>query len=325
MTIVGGGSFSQELDIASENLKFFLKKTPCIDKIIIEEGEMLFLKYLREELPQGQRIYSLKDNSNRLMDLSSAELPDFSDFDMQRYPHMAAYSSRSCPFQCSFCAETTYWGKYRKKSAAQVVEEMHYLYNKYGRRLFLMCDSLLNPVIAGLAREFLAEAGIKTTTYWIVGHPGETAEDFQQTLDFITAFKDDIYEAECNPFRYFESGQVDSGKWSRGIERIPLYPGETNELLMNRTLVFKSNPTWEETIERVHRFVLHCDRLGVPNPYTLPAIYEVDEHWKKLHRNAVPSLADLNDKNVDVNESKNVEKIVELQNKLDVDGDFCLE
>ncbi|MCP5108937.1 MAG: radical SAM protein, partial [bacterium] len=30
-----------------------------------------------------------------------------------------------------------------------------------------------------------AMAGIKTTTYWVIGHPGETEEDFQMTLDLV--------------------------------------------------------------------------------------------------------------------------------------------
>ena len=390
-TVVGGGSFSQELEISSENFKNFLKQTPYIDNVVIGEGEILFLKYLQEEFPRGRRVCSLKDISNRVVDLSSAVLPDFSDFDIERYPNMAVYASRSCPFQCSFCAETTYWGEYRKKSAAQVVTEMYHLYLEYGQRLFLMCDSLLNPVAAGLAKEFLdsglslywdgylradkpvcnhentllwrrggfyrarlglesgsekilelmgkritpgqykealsslAEAGIKTTTYWIMGHPGETEEDFRQTLDFIEAFKDDIYEAECNPFRYFESGQVNSGEWTHSGERVPLYPAEMDPLLMNRTWVLKNNPTWEETIERTQRFVRHCRRLGVLNPYTLPAIYEADERWKELHPNAVPSMADLVDENCTFYESRNVNRILELESQLDVEGDFDFE
>lgn len=31
----------------------------------------------------------------------------------------------------------------------------------------------------------LAMAGIKTTTYWVMGHPYETEDDFQQTLNLV--------------------------------------------------------------------------------------------------------------------------------------------
>ena len=60
----------------------------------------------------------------------------------------------------------------------------------------------------------LAKAGIKTTTYWIAGYPGETEEDFQQTLDLIEEMKNDIYEAEANPFWYYLNALVKSDEWA---------------------------------------------------------------------------------------------------------------
>jgi non-ribosomal peptide synthetase component F/acyl carrier protein len=143
-TVMGGGIFSQELDINSGNLKYLLEKTPYrnyIDKIIVGEGEILFLKYLQQELPQSQKVNSLKDINHRILDLTSAATPDFSDLETRHYSHMAAYTSRSCPFQCNFCAETTYWGKYRKKSAKQIVKELQMLAKKYNHRLFSLVSN----------------------------------------------------------------------------------------------------------------------------------------------------------------------------------------
>lgn len=387
-TVMGGGIFSQELDIDSENLKYFLERTPYIDKILIGEGEILFLELLQGRLPESRRVYSLEDIDNRTLDLISTDMPDFSDFDLRQYPNIPAYTSRSCPFQCSFCAETTYWGKYRKKRAKQVVEEMTGLFKKYNRQMFLMCDSLLNPIITDLAAEFinagvslywdgylrvdkhacdmektmlwrrggfyrariglesgspnvlrimgknitptqmknvlsnLAEVGIKTTTYWVIGHPGETREDFNQTLNFIEEMRDDIYEAECNPFRYFETGQVNTAQWAKTNKKIPLYPGTAVDLLMLQTWVLDGEPSREETFQRVEQFVQHCQKLGIPNPYSLRDIHQADERWKKLHKHAVPSLLDLNDGNTYIDENKYFKKAVPGDNKFKEDGDF---
>jgi radical SAM superfamily enzyme YgiQ (UPF0313 family) len=38
----------------------------------------------------------------------------------------------------------------------------------------------------------LAYARIKTTTYWIVGYPGETEEDFLKTLTLIKELQNEI-------------------------------------------------------------------------------------------------------------------------------------
>jgi len=378
-TVMGGPIFSQSLDIGSPNFEYFLERTrDFIDKIIIGEGEVLFLRYLMGELPESQRVYTLKSTDEAALDIRSAAAPDFSDFDTLFYPYLSVYVSRSCPFQCKFCAETVYWGKYRKKSAAQIVEELMKLYEKYRFQLFLMCDSLLNPVITNMSKELiradkvvywdgylrvdkevcnientilwrqggfyrtrlgiesgsqrvldlinkkvnieqiksaisnLAYAGIKTTTYWIIGYPGETEEDFQQTLDLLEEFKDDIYEADCNPFVYFLTGQVNSSQWIQMNKSVPLYPENARDMLMIQAWGLDCYPPREVTYKRLNRFIEHCNALGIHNPYSLHDIYKADEHWKKMHKNAVPNQLEFiqaRDNNIYISESRNIKKI----------------
>ena len=123
-TVMGGGVFADQLAPGSPDWDLFLEKNPFIDKIIIGEGELLFLKLLRNELPGAQKIFTLGDINGEILNISSLEIPDFSGFDLNYYPALAAYTSRSCPFQCNFCSETVRWGKYRKKDAEQVVSEI---------------------------------------------------------------------------------------------------------------------------------------------------------------------------------------------------------
>lgn len=392
-TVMGGGIFSEPLAPGSPNLEFFLEKTrQYIDKIIIGEGEILFLKLMRGGLDNSQRVYSLKDINGEILDLSSAAIPDLSDFDLRHYLYLPAYTSRSCPFQCGFCSEALQWGPYRKKSASQVVEELIKLNNRQNFQLFLMGDSLLNPIIAGLTREFaktgtsiywdgylradkracdtgntlswrragfyrarlglesgsrrilesmgkkisvkqiksavssLAYAGIKTTTYWVIGYPGETEEDFRQTLDLIEELKDDIYEADCNPFAYFLTGQVNSQRWAEKYRPVPLYPGNAKDMLVVQTWIMDCQPTREETFRRVNRFSRHCKNIGVPNPYTLNDIYKADERWQRLHENSVPPLLAFQARDDNgltcIDENKKVKKLVHGLNTQHDDGDW---
>lgn len=381
-TVMGGAVFAQTLAIGTPDFDYFLEKTKeYIDKIIIGEGEQLFLKLLKGELPPNQRVYTRDDIQGTHLDLSLVEIPDYRDMNHGVYPNLAAYTSRSCPHQCSFCTETVYWGKYRKKSAKQVVDEMWKLYQHYHTQLFLLADSLLDPIIDQLAREFihrdkslywdgylrihkkatqidtvlgwrqggfyrarlgvesgsqtilaamgkkiaiqqiktalttLAEAGIKTSTYWIIGYPGETEHDFQQTLELIADLKDDIYEAECNPFGFYITGQVNSVEWKKNRKIVSLYPDTAKEMLMIRTWIMEGEPTREETYRRVTRFAEHCAKLGIANPYSLVDIYKADERWKKLHQNAVPSLLEFKNRTLYIEENKQVKKIMRAQTK----------
>lgn len=158
----------------------------------------------------------------------------------------------------------------------------------------------------------LAAAGIKTTAYWVIGHPGETEEDFLKTLALVEEIKDYIYESECNPFIFGFTGQGGSSMWED--KRKLLYPesGENGMLLKSWTV--DTPPSREETYRRVNRFVRHCDKLGVPNPYTMQEIYLADARWKKLHKNAVPPLVDFlpdkNNKRTYIRENLNVKKTV---------------
>lgn len=391
-TVMGGGVFAGDLAIGSPDFDFFLEKTPYIDKIIVGEGEHLFLKWLHQELPSHQRVYTLQDIGSQVLDLQTAGVPDFSDLSIDYYPSLSTYASRSCPFRCSFCSEVMLWGKYRKKPTKQIIDEFIHLYQTYGIQLFLMCDSLLNPLIIDVSRELadseipiywdgylrvdkvacnagntmkwrqagfyrarlgiesgsqhvlnmmdkkitieqiketlfnLASAGIKTTTYWVIGYPGETESDFLQSLRLIEELKDEIYEIDCNPFTYFLTGQVSSDQWIRQGKYTPLYPENTVDMLMLRSWYLEGKPSREEVFQRLNRFVQHCRQLDIPNPYTLQEIYQADDRWKRLHNNAVPPLVEFmaarGNKANPIDDRKTVQKKVCGRNIYTEDGNW---
>lgn len=387
-TFMGGGIFADQLALNSPPLQVFLEKTAdFIDKIVIGEGEILFLKLLEGELPDNKRVYTSEDIHRETLDLRTADLLDLSDFDLMNYPYNVSYTSRSCPFQCSFCSETIQWGKYRKKPGRQIVDEVNRLSREYGYQLFLLSDSLLNPVMKDLPDEFLksgppiywsgwlrvdkescdpgnalkwrrsgfyharmgiesgsqhvldlmnkritaaeakktianlAAAGIKTTTLWVVGHPGETETDFQQTLDFIEELRYEIYEAECRPFYYYLTGQAGAseGWWSR-LKPMPLYSEDARDMLMLQTWILAGEPSREETYRRVGRFAAHCRKLGIPNPYSLQDIYEADERWQKIHPNAVPPLMEFKNNGRRLDECRHINERLTYISNIEIDN-----
>lgn len=164
----------------------------------------------------------------------------------------------------------------------------------------------------------LANAGIKTTAYIVIGHPEETEEDFQQTLDLMEELKSFIWEAECNPFTYFYSGQA--GGWAN--KRFLLYPESATEMLMYKTWYVDCEPSREVMYERVNRFVQHCNKIGISTPWNLYDVNKSDERWKKLHKNSVPSLLELSDREHSFYEKNQVEKLEYINKSLIDNGNF---
>lgn len=386
-TVMGGGVFSEQLAPGSPNWELFLKKNDCIDTFIIGEGELLFLKYLRGELPKDKNIYTIKDIGNQTLAMVDAPTANFDDFDQDAYLMAANYGSRSCPFQCKFCSETVQWGNFRKKGGKQIAAELKELHRKNGRQLFLLCDSLLNPVATDLAATLmeeeqaiywdgylradkpvtnrettlmwrrggfykaklgiesgsqrvldlmnkkitveqvkeavisLADAGIKTSTCWVIGYPGETEEDFQQTLNLIEELQDHIYEVWGCPFYYYPTGQVDTRAWAD--KRHLLYPETSRDMLWIDTWVADCEPSREEAYRRMNRFVKHCEALGVPNPFTVHELYKADHRWKLLHENAVPSFEEFEDRGSIVDDRHKVKTLKRAPRTQELDGDFA--
>jgi radical SAM superfamily enzyme YgiQ (UPF0313 family) len=388
MTVMGGGVFADQLSPGSPNFDMFMKQADYIDKIIVGEGEVFLTKLLSGQLPADQRVFLFQDFEEGPLALSAIGLPDYSDLHLDRYPYMASFASRSCPFQCSFCSETVQWGKYRKKDPERIAGELLELSNKHQNQLFLMGDSLLNPVVNGLSQALidrgggvywdgyiradkevcnvdntilwrrggyyrarlgmesgsqrvlklmgkkispaqikealssLAHAGIKTTSYWVIGHPGETESDFQQTLDLIAEMKNEIYEAECNPFNFYMAGQVVSDQWVESNRPRMLYPEEAWEYLILQTWILDGEPSRFEMHDRVRRFVDFCRRLGIPNPYSFQDIRVADERWTKLHKNAVPPMMEFKKGEPVDDDPTGVKKLSMVKNTLKDDDEW---
>lgn len=176
-------------------------------------------------------------------------------------------------------------------------------------------DKQITPDEIKASVSALAYAGIKTTTYWVIGHPDETEEDFQKTLDLIEELKDDIFQAECNYFLYHYSNQAKGDNWAQ--YRMPLYPEWANKMLVFKHWTLNYDPVREETFRRVHRFEAHCRKLGIPNPYSYKEHGEADKRWQKLHENAVPAIMDFMKKDKFINENMSIKIPSMTTNKRD--------
>ena len=107
--------------------------SPFVDDIIQGEGEESIERFLR-----GKNAITVK-----VADLDEYPIPNRNLF-MEQYGleglgHMV--SSRGCPFQCIFCAQSVMWGRQvRFRSPDNIMREMRILYRKYGVKDFTFWD-----------------------------------------------------------------------------------------------------------------------------------------------------------------------------------------
>jgi hypothetical protein len=72
----------------------------------------------------------------------------------------------------------------------------------------------------------------------------------------------------------------------------------------------------------VFRFREHCNALGIPNPYSIPEIYQADERWHRLHKNAVPPMLEFKKQGNYIDECRRIKKILPAQELQPDEGDF---
>jgi len=135
---------------------------------------------------------------------------------------------------------------------------------------------------AGISKAIktLANAGIRVTTLWIVGFPGETEEDFQETIDFIREHHRYIYELDVHYYYYYPYGQV----WSRIHRCYPLYSERVRKAIkFQQWEIVNSDPPRAVKFDRLRRINDLATELGIPNLHTLQARYEAEARWQALY------------------------------------------
>lgn len=167
-TVLGGPGPIMGAGADSPDTNRIIEKCPWIDNIVIGEGELLLDALLRNALP-GRKVLSLRDISSLdatiplgkttrqglISDLSTLPTPDYSGLAVNTYSKLSVGVSRGCAYQCSFCYETTYWKRYRKRPIDSALRDIKALQEQHGRNRFFLCDSLANFFADDLAKGLL--------------------------------------------------------------------------------------------------------------------------------------------------------------------------
>ncbi len=156
-TSVGGPGPIMGFVSNKKEIELFMKKNNFIDYFIIGEGENCFLEILNNKnlspsIIDKKTLVNNTSISSHKIKMHDLPTPNFDGYDVDRYLMLSLSSSRGCPFECSFCAETVFWDGFRPNNAKNVLDQMDQLANKYQRSSFYICDSLSNHIIGPLTK-----------------------------------------------------------------------------------------------------------------------------------------------------------------------------
>ncbi|KHO47454.1 MAG: Fe-S oxidoreductase [archaeon GW2011_AR5] len=130
-------------------------KDSAIDFVVLGEAEVVMPDLLSaiENSSDLRKVNGLCINHNGnqvrthpadfFKNLDELPLPDYTLFDMSKYPLYNINSSRGCIFRCTYCASgVIYKRKYRPRSAKSIVEEISHLSKNFGKKTFWFSDDL---------------------------------------------------------------------------------------------------------------------------------------------------------------------------------------
>ena len=157
-TVVGGPGPLMGITSRVEEVRQFMDRHEFIDHFVVGEGEPSLIRILdNPELARGAvdpgRNLTPSESRKSFVKPEEIPAPDYGDLDVSRYLQLSVVSSRGCPFECSFCAETVFWKGYRSLGQSRTFQQMEALAQKYKRGSFYLCDSLRNATIEGLTSD----------------------------------------------------------------------------------------------------------------------------------------------------------------------------
>ncbi|MBE1582301.1 B12-binding domain-containing radical SAM protein [Nonomuraea angiospora] len=153
MHVVMGGNFTTRMVTRWEERHPFFD---YVDSFILYEGEEALPALCEELFENGRRpvpglVRAGRDGLTRTppqdIDVSAVPFPDYSDSPLDKYfapgPILPTYASRSCAWNCAFCAIPFASNKFRMRSGERVADEMDALSERYGTQYFYLVDEII--------------------------------------------------------------------------------------------------------------------------------------------------------------------------------------
>ncbi len=157
-------------------------KLSCVDAVIIGEGEATFRELVRKGPSREVKGMALRENGGitytglreTIRDIDSIPFPlrslrpeRYGEKGME-YSSDMLFTSRGCPWTCSFCANDTMHKKWRGRSPENVVEEIALLHDPAKKKLLKIWDANFLTNIGRVEKicDMMIERGLTNFRVW---------------------------------------------------------------------------------------------------------------------------------------------------------------
>jgi radical SAM superfamily enzyme YgiQ (UPF0313 family) len=259
-------------------------------------------------------------NKRRLiLPLDRIPLPAREFFIIKDTAHI--FSSRGCPYKCSFCASTRFWDTTRFFSAEYVVNEIKYLIMNYNIRVIQFCDDLFVADRKRLRKiiEILGSEQILGKVFFSCSARSNLVDDeLAQLLKRMHVPVVAIgMESACpSSLEYLKGGNITPRDHIRAIETLGKYGIETGA-----SFIIGSPQETKEDIWETLRFIKKSKLSGFDTYVLTP--YPGTPIWDYARERELVS-EDMDWDILDVNFGRNHEKAVILSEKLTRDEIYRL-
>lgn len=135
-----------------------LKSLPFLDVVAIGESELTIIPLVeclldKKDLStvknvafrgdKGDIIFTKKERLLKGEELHAYTVLDYSPFKLNFNDTFELEGGRGCPFACTFCSTSMFWGRqYRVKPVEHIIEEMQAVYKLYGIKKFYIVHDM---------------------------------------------------------------------------------------------------------------------------------------------------------------------------------------
>jgi radical SAM superfamily enzyme YgiQ (UPF0313 family) len=141
---------------------------------------------------------------------------------------------------------------------------------------------MTNPERIARSLHSLATSGVMTSTLWIVNFPGETDEEFDETIRFIRENSNNIYQADCAVYQYHPEGLAGSEDVTSTMGSDFRFSPEVNELLGVTPYRVGKDYSAADSYRRLEHWVREMRDIGLPNPYRMENWIYAANRWAAL-------------------------------------------
>jgi len=202
----------------------------------------------------------------RIQVLDSLPMPDRSNMNITRGGRVHMLTSRGCPFKCSFCSSSHFWGnKIKYHGADSVTEEIEFLVKKYAPRMLCFYDDFFlanHKRFFAIAERILSLGLHKKTRFFVTSRASHITAEVCEVLEKINTRIVFMGFESASPkiLAYLKPQKASPEIYDRAIELLKQY-----KLIVSASFIIGSPEETNEDVRQTFQYIAkgRIDSVGI--------------------------------------------------------------